>query len=121
MPNRLLAPIEPEHAAEGIELGHKEVAVLVDGDAVRRRDHARLPLLRFDLVASDTGLGIGAEPYGHLARLVEDRDLALQLTNDRVVTVDGDSRGKEQVLGHDTEELAIEREVNHAVIRAIAP
>ncbi len=67
----LNGPIEPVNAAEQVELRDEQIAVRVDGHAVRRQHEAGPPLRRRELVGADALLGVGADALDDLAGLVE--------------------------------------------------
>src|SRR5262249_54238225 len=115
-----LLPVESQHAAVLVELRHEQIAVAVDGDAVRCGEDAGAPLFGLGLVGAGAGLGVRAEPADDLAALVEHADLSLELSDDRVITRYDDRRWEQQVLRDDAKQLAVEREMEYAVVGAVA-
>ena len=77
-------------------------------------------LIGLELVAANSRLGVGSEPGHHLAGFVENRDLTLQFPNNGIVAGYRDGRRQQQILGHDSDQIAGERKVNDAIVRAVA-
>src|SRR5687767_5161304 len=116
---RDLLLVEPMHPAERAELRDEQVAARIERDAVRRKNESLPPLCRWDLVAADSLLRVRAHGGDYLSRLVEDRDPAGQLADDRVVPVDDDRGRQEQILRDHTDECPLERHVDDAIVCAI--
>ena len=108
------------HAADGVELGHEQSPRSLIATPCGEQHETGPPLLGLDLVGADAGLGVRADLRDDVARLVEDRDAAAELADDGVVAIDGDGGRQQQVLGDDAEELAVERQVDDAVVGAVA-
>src|SRR5262249_36808799 len=93
-----LLPVTTMDAAENAVFGDKQIAVFVEGDAVRGDDDAGTPFVRLHVVAADARFGVCAELNDDLARFVEDRDAAFEFANDGIFAMGGDSRRQQQVL-----------------------
>ena len=85
-----------------------------------RSDDAEAPLVLWRTVSSDlVGLIIVSQSLHDLARLVQERDSPLDFADGDKVSMNGGASGKELSSGDFSEELPVERHVNHSHVGAI--
>lgn len=109
-------------APEEVPILHVDRARLVDADAVRRQEHAVLPLVaRHAVLRAQARLGVVAEVADELVVLVEQRDATGEVGDDEAaVRQRRDVARPAQVLVHRADVRAVHREPLQAMVLAIA-
>lgn len=107
---------------EEVPILHVDRARLVDADAVRRQEHAVLPLVaRHAVLRAHARLGIVAEVADELVVLVEQRDAASEVGDDEAAVRQRRHVARPaQVLLHRAHVRAVHREPLQAMVLAVA-
>ena len=113
--------VPAEYAAPFVPFGGDDVAVFVEGYAVRGGGYAFAPSFGFYVVGVVFfGVFVGAEDFDDFAFFIEDADAAGELCDGYEFTVEIDGAGVRDVFREDTDDSAVEVEVDEAVVCAVA-
>ena len=120
-PFSLFLNVPAEDAAPFVPLGGDDVAVFVEGDAVRGCGDAFAPSFGFDVVGVEFfRVVVRAEDFDDFTFFIEDADTTGELGDGNEISVEIYGARFRDFFRVNAEECAIEVEVNEAVVGAIA-